>query len=666
MNKNEKSKKREGISQEKKSQKEGKTGKIPLFKIFMEENSKKKLHLIRNNSNLSNSSNMKFFHNNNLNLQLFAFKILEAKYNSTPELYFKLVLNSIIKKKKCHLLVHINEMHITTGTLKEYMKRSYTYKEVQERIPKYASYYKNYLTFFCRPFFVSYLINKKMVKHMEKVAQIFYNENYADEDKEEEKKNKKKEPNKYNIQIFSKKIEEDIENCDVCTVVTSEAAMKQIQKINNKINKKIFTKITENNNNIMKDLNLNNLENNISPIELMTIIDSNLELTTINTNEPKREVKVKKIFAKKKVKEVEPETTNSINLIIEELDNKGKNHKNDNKILIDGKKECIKNINNNCIVIQGGKTTNNINININHLTIQQKSINKKNEVDYNNKILNGLALLGNNNKIIKKLKQKNEINNSLNKREKEKAPILGNNTHNTHNPPLSLTSKHKNKSGALTLPPPPQNAILSTNSIFTKKNSQLFPNSINNSAKQIKDIKGTPLVRNSQNNGDSITRLNKYIKLDNMKNFSQMGKKTIYTTKSNYMKGILNNMNYQKNFRKNKFFTKNVAILSGERTRSTSNLEKKPKRVIYSSLHFDRTNSQLVNLKNNFDVNKNSEIMNNAGNNDRVNNNNIYMKKEQRECKVNKYKLKDSNKQINFQKIIKLDPKKNRQKSSDK
>ena len=125
-------------------------------------------------------------------------------------------------------------------------------------------------------------------------------------------------------------------------------------------------------------------------------------------------------------------------------------------------------------------------------------------------------------------------------------------------------------------------------------------------------------------------------------------------------------MNYQKNFRKNKFFTKNVAILSGERTRSTSNLEKKPKRVIYSSLHFDRTNSQLVNLKNNFDVNKNSEIMNNAGNNDRVNNNNIYMKKEQRECKVNKYKLKDSNKQINFQKIIKLDPKKNRQKSSDK
>ena len=68
---------------------------------------------------------------------------------------------------------------------------------------------------------------------MEKVAQVFYNENYADEDKEEEEKNKKKkdkESNKY-IQIFSKKITQDIENCDVFTVVTSEAAMKQIQKI---------------------------------------------------------------------------------------------------------------------------------------------------------------------------------------------------------------------------------------------------------------------------------------------------------------------------------------------------------------------------------------------------------------------------------------------------
>ena len=30
----------------------------------------------------------------------------------------------------------------------DYLKRYYTYEETKERIPKYVSYYKNYLTFF--------------------------------------------------------------------------------------------------------------------------------------------------------------------------------------------------------------------------------------------------------------------------------------------------------------------------------------------------------------------------------------------------------------------------------------------------------------------------------------------------------------------------------------
>ena len=77
-------------------------------------------------------------------------------------------------------------------------------------------------------------------------------------------------------------------------------------------------------------------------------------------------------------------------------------------------RDVIKNINNNCIVIQGGKTTNNINININHLTIGQKliSTNDNNNNNNNNKVINGLDLLNNdiksnsNKKIIKKLKPK--------------------------------------------------------------------------------------------------------------------------------------------------------------------------------------------------------------------------------------------------------------------
>ena len=133
MNKNEKKKKSDI------SPKEYKNMKKPLFKIFMDENNNKKLHLIKNNISNSKDSgvivkkceNNKYFTNKNLNLQLFSYKILEAKHNSTPELYLKKTLNILIKKKKSHLIAYFNELYITTGTLREFLKRYYNYKEVK-------------------------------------------------------------------------------------------------------------------------------------------------------------------------------------------------------------------------------------------------------------------------------------------------------------------------------------------------------------------------------------------------------------------------------------------------------------------------------------------------------------------------------------------------------
>ena len=67
--------------------------KIPLYKIFMEENNtkaKKKFHLMKNpsqsiittkNKDIQIQTNI----NMKLNLELFSYKILENKYNSTPE-----------------------------------------------------------------------------------------------------------------------------------------------------------------------------------------------------------------------------------------------------------------------------------------------------------------------------------------------------------------------------------------------------------------------------------------------------------------------------------------------------------------------------------------------------------------------------------------------------
>ena len=700
MNKNEKRKKRNSSPQNQ-NKKDDKYIKKPLFKIFMEENNNKKFHLLKNNISNSKDSGYhfkqyegdKFYTNKHLNLQLFSLRILEAKHNSTPEIYLKKSLSILVKKKKSHLLAYFNELSLTTGTLKDYLKRYYNYKEIKERIPKYVSYYKNYLTFFCRPFFVNYTLNKKMVRHMEKVAQVFYNENYADEDKEEEEKNKKKKDKENNkcVQIFSKKITQEIENCDVFTVVTSEEAMKQIQKINDKINKKFLKKIKNNekencnkkdNNIILENNNKENREckfNNMNPIQIdqITIVDNNYKITPINSNEHRIQIKANKIISELKNKDLIPQITNSINLLIDELDQKENNNtnsKNENKS-INKEKDIIKNINNNCIVIQGGKTTNNINININHLTIGQKII-PKNE---NEKIITGLALLQNNinnsnsKKIIKKLKHRNNISNSLNIKDKNTNQKISNNVESL---PLSGKPKDKNNNCSLTLPPPVQNILSNNNSNLSKNFNQIFPNTINNySIKQIKDIKATPIFKNGYNNG-SITNLNKYIKfgMGNYPQTQKAGKNTIYTNKSNLMKNMLKNINYgTTKSKKNIIYTKNIGILSGERSRSISNMQKRPKRVIYSSLHFNGGNIQLLNLKNNFDINKNSENRNHSTNKrndfDEINNEKIPIIRKKQENKANKLKVKDLNlkgKHINLQKILNIIPKKARTRSTGK
>lgn len=616
-----------------KNEKKSKTNEIqikhkkPLFKIFMDENSKKKL-LIKSinksnskDSKLRQSKDEKFFKNQKLNLQLFSFKILEAKYNSTPELYLQKNLNILIKKKKTHLLAYFNEMVICTGILKDYLKRYYNYKDSKERIPKYVSYYKNYLKFFCKPFFTDYNINKKMVKHMEKIAQEFYNENYADEDNEEEAKNKKEDKNKKPIQIFSKKITEDIENCDVCTIVTSEAAMKQIQLINKNI---IKNNIINKNNNLNNDINVQN--NNMNPIEVkqLTIIDNDYKITPIyDINDEKEKNKI--ISQMKKSNEFAvPITSDSISLIVDELENKEKNivkvdneNKNEDSLEKANKEnDILKQLNNNCIVIQGGKTTNNINININHYTIGQKIIPQNGSY---NKLINELTNLKNinnnnfsnknNKKIIKKLKHVNNSNSLVNLKDKNNTSKVPNGYDSF---PVKNNIKEKNKSTSMTLPPT-QNMLSIYHPNLSKKFTQIFPNTINNQnhknlinfgKKPTIEARNPSILKEGFSSG-SMTNLHK----DNIPN-EQLGKFTIYTNNTNYLKNFINKINYgtmKLNKNKKIIYNKNMGILSGERSRSTNNKDGRTKKVFNSALKIKREDIHLL-FKNNFGTNKKDNI----------------------------------------------------------
>ena len=173
------------------------------------------------NQNLSKEKEEYFYDNQIMNLYknlpFFSYKILEAKYSSTPELYQQMLLNNLIIKKKTHYFAYLNEIAINTNTFKELLKRYYIKMESRERIPKYVSYYQNYLKFFCRPVFGDYKTNKKMVKHMEKVAQIFYNENYADEDEQEQSRKH----STYNFKIFNKSAREEIDKNGDYTMVNT-------------------------------------------------------------------------------------------------------------------------------------------------------------------------------------------------------------------------------------------------------------------------------------------------------------------------------------------------------------------------------------------------------------------------------------------------------------
>ena len=89
----------------------------PLFKIFMDNNKLKKVHLMKSTINSkeenlqkSQMNNHNYNYNYNINNKAFlkplliSFKILEAKYNMTPKLFSDKIIFNLVLNKKCHLV----------------------------------------------------------------------------------------------------------------------------------------------------------------------------------------------------------------------------------------------------------------------------------------------------------------------------------------------------------------------------------------------------------------------------------------------------------------------------------------------------------------------------------------------------------------------------------
>ena len=585
------------------------------------------------------------------NLPFFSYKILEAKHSTTPDLYQQILLNDLILRKKSHFCAYLNEIQLNTNIFRELLKRLYSYEESRERIPKYVSYYQNYLKFFCRPVFGDYAANKKMVKHMEKVAQIFYNENYAEEDEEEN--SNRKHNQKYNFKVFNKTVREEIDNYGNYTRVDNENKKNNnyhYEDMKSKtidVNKRFFS-IKNNGLDLLESVykitpilignKINKYKNKKNSKEKKEENDSNNSLTEYNSFQKIIKIMENKRNKKReKEKEKEKETSHKKNNNNNHNNNKISSNQNQNSnifdyfnslsnILFSRKKKAFLNKNKNNSVNNKtnkkkekllynmnnntNKIINNINININHLTIGQKPINPLSEL--------------NNNWAYKKYKKRNE------KMRKNNSMILKDKSFKNYmNCFGNLTSKNiepKKRNNSFKFP---SNGVLGYNSNKYKKITNINFTSNTNNTRNKSNIK-----KNQANNNGYITSLHKISNKRKDSSKKKIGKITIYTnntSNSNYIKNMHNildininnnskkikhsnynsnniNINYNSNI--NSFYKnsssmslsplvwsinkKNISmnkggssIISYERIRSTSNKNKKSNKIFSSGFNFN-------------------------------------------------------------------------------
>lgn len=105
--------------------------------------------------------------------------LLFSKYGYIEEDYYTLYTNLVFYNIPSHFNIMYKENKFMNNR-KELLKRFYKIKQSIERLPKLSDYYKNYLIFFCRPFFKHFLLGKIINAFKDKQAEIFYKNNYVD------------------------------------------------------------------------------------------------------------------------------------------------------------------------------------------------------------------------------------------------------------------------------------------------------------------------------------------------------------------------------------------------------------------------------------------------------------------------------------------------------
>ena len=131
--------------------------------------------LILKSNKTQNENVPKFNIKNSINKNL-------KKYNSNKLTNRIYPINDLIESKNCHLVAVFKD-YLISDYIDEFLRRFYFKKEIKERLPKFESYYKNYLTFFCKPTFSDFFANDIIQSYGEAQAEIYYNLTYGKKEK---------------------------------------------------------------------------------------------------------------------------------------------------------------------------------------------------------------------------------------------------------------------------------------------------------------------------------------------------------------------------------------------------------------------------------------------------------------------------------------------------
>ena len=167
------------------------------------------------------------------------------KYNSNSDKKNIMLINNLIKCKPSHFLAVFKD-YLITDYIEEFLRRIYFLNESIERIPKLYNYYKNYLTFFCKPTFIDSFSNDIIKNYGDLNAEFFYKNNlekkrshYEDKRILDKKiiekdfyKNNKKNNNEDLIKtVFTKSIKNSIDNINEEDSISNNTKLKNENNI---------------------------------------------------------------------------------------------------------------------------------------------------------------------------------------------------------------------------------------------------------------------------------------------------------------------------------------------------------------------------------------------------------------------------------------------------